>query len=84
MLQVILHGLMGEIVVPSEHAASATYNLVMPPQGAALTDEQIAKITTYVRSSFGNEESAVTTEIVAAQRKATANRAPFWQAGERL
>lgn len=84
MIQVVLHGLMGEITVPSEHAASPTYNLVMPPQGAALTDEQIAKIATYVRTSWGNKESAVTAEMVAAQRKATANKAPFWQADELL
>ncbi|NIP94096.1 MAG: cytochrome c, partial [Akkermansiaceae bacterium] len=84
MIQVVLHGLMGEITVPSEHAASPTYNLVMPPQGAALTDEQIATISTYVRSSWGNKEGAVTVAMVKAQREATAGKAPFWQASELL
>ena len=30
MIQVVLHGLMGEIKVPSKFAANDTYNLVMP------------------------------------------------------
>ncbi len=84
MVQVVLHGLMGEITVPSKFAANSTYNLVMPPQGAALTDEQISKIGTYVRTSWGNKQSAVTVAMVKAQREATAGRAPFWQAGEIL
>lgn len=84
MIQVVLHGLMGEITVPSKHAANPTYNLVMPPQGDALTDEQIAAISTYVRGSWGNEQKKVTVEMVAAQRKATAGRAPFWQAADIL
>lgn len=84
MIQVILHGLMGEITVPSEHAASATYNLVMPPQGFALTSDQIAKISTYVRSSWGNEESEVTVAMVEAQRKASAGKKGFWQAEQIL
>ena len=84
MIQVVLHGLMGEITVPSEHAANSTYNLVMPPQGAALTDEQIAKITTYVRSAWGNKEGAVTAAAVAKQREATKARSLFWQAEEIL
>ena len=84
MIQIILHGLMGEITVPSKHAASPTYNLVMPPQGAALTDEQIADISTYVRSAWGNEETAVTVEMVQAQRKASAGRTGFWEAKEIL
>ncbi len=84
MIQVVLHGLMGEITVPSEHAASPTYNLVMPPQGEALTDDQIAKISTYVRSSWGNKEQPVTVAMVKEQREATKGRAPFWQAKEIL
>lgn len=84
MIQVVLHGLMGEITVPSKHAANPTYNLVMPPQGAALTDEQIAKISTYVRTSWGNKESPVTVEMVKAQREVSAGRTGFWQAEEIL
>lgn len=84
MIQVVLHGLMGEITVPSKHASSPTYNLVMPPQGSALTDEQIAAITTYVRASWGNKLGTVTVAMVKEQREATKGRPPFWQANEIL
>ena len=69
MIQVVLHGMMGEVTVPSKFAASPTYNLVMPPQGAALTSDQISKITTYVRTSWGNKEGVITVAMVEAQRK---------------
>ena len=44
MIKVVLHGLMGEIEVLGKE-----YNLVMPPQGAVLSDGQIAAI-------LGNDE----------------------------
>lgn len=84
MLQVILFGLMGEIEVPSKHAASGTYDLVMPPQGDALTDEQIAAIASYVRSSWGNEESAVTIEMVQEQRRVSVGKEEIWEAAKLL
>jgi hypothetical protein len=74
---------MGEITVTSKHATRATYDLVMPPQGT-LSDTQIAKILTYVRSSWGNTEAAVTVAMVQDQRKATKDRNGFWMAGEIL
>ena len=84
MIQVVLHGMMGEVTVPSKFAASPTYNLVMPPQGAALTSDQIARITTYVRTSWGNKEGAITVAMVETQRKATGGKTDFWQANELL
>ncbi|NNM30411.1 MAG: c-type cytochrome, partial [Akkermansiaceae bacterium] len=84
MLQVILHGLTGEIRVPSPNAHNALYNLVMPPQGGTLTSEQIAKIATYVRRSWGNKEGAVTVAMVEEQRKATKARNTMWEANELL
>ena len=77
MIQVVLHGLMGEITVPSKHS-TGTYNLVMPPQGAALTDEQIAAITTYVRSSWENKEGAVTVAGDAGTRGKRTRRRRDW------
>ena len=38
-----------------------TYNNPMPALGSVLKDQQIADVLTYVRSSFGNKASAVTT-----------------------
>jgi len=83
MLQVVLYGLIGEITVPSPHAANPTYNLAMPPHGAQLTDEQIAAITTYVRQSFGNKEEAVTVAMVQEQRKSSGERG-MWTAEDLL
>jgi len=83
LIQVVLHGLMGEITVPSKYSAQATYDLVMPPQGS-LTDDQIARILTYVRSSWGNKEAAVTVAMVRDLRKATKDRNGFWMAAEIL
>jgi len=40
----------------------------MKPFGKRLSDEDIASLTTYLRSSFGNRAGAVTPEEVAAQR----------------
>ena len=36
------------------------YMMVMAPLGAALDDEKLAAVMTYVRGSFGNMDSAVT------------------------
>ena len=41
-----------------------TYLGMMAPLGAALSDEQLAGVMTYVRGSFGNKGSAVTVEEV--------------------
>ncbi len=84
LIQIVLHGLMGEISVPSRHSTNPTYDLVMPPHGASLSDAQIARITSHVRSSWGNSEATVTAAMVAAQRKAAAGRSDFWQAAELL
>lgn len=73
VLQIVIHGLQGPIEVNGKD-----YNLVMPPQGEALTNEQIASIVTYVRSSWGHEESAVTPADVQAQRDALESPSGMW------
>jgi mono/diheme cytochrome c family protein len=40
----------------------ADYLGMMAPLGAALSDEQLAGVMTYVRGSFGNKAAAVTVE----------------------
>ena len=79
MVQAVLHGMEGPIEVGDKE-----YDLVMPPQGVMLNDEQLSKIVTYVRGSFGNAESAVTPAEIAAQRAATAGRAEMWPSVELL
>lgn len=68
-IKIVLHGLTGPIEV-----GGRGYNLIMPPQGAVLPDDQIAAILSYVRTSWGNRESAVTPQQVADIRLATAQR----------
>jgi mono/diheme cytochrome c family protein len=41
----------------------------MPPFVHVLTDEDIADVTTYIRSSWGNAASAVSASEVVAQRR---------------
>ncbi|MFC5050627.1 c-type cytochrome [Rubritalea spongiae] len=77
-IQILLHGLEGPVDVNGK-----TYNLAMPPQGA-LNDAQIAAVLTYVRSHFGNKESAVTTKQVVAARKKSENRSSPWTANALL
>ncbi len=77
-VKVVLCGLTGPVDVLGK-----TYNLEMPPQGAVLPDDQIAAILTYVRSSWGNNASAVTPETVKTIRAATA-RKTAWTAPEIL
>lgn len=62
LITVILNGMQGPIEVKGE-----SYNNVMP-QHAFLSDEDIAAVLTYVRQSFGNDASEITTDKVAEVR----------------
>lgn len=62
LINVILRGLENPITVNGEEYANP-----MPPQ-AYLTDKEIADVLTYIRASFGNKATAVTTAEVAGQR----------------
>jgi nitrite reductase (NO-forming) len=63
LIEIVLKGQSGEIMVNGKK-----YNTDMPAQ-AYLTDEQIADVLTYVRSSWGNKYPAVKPTQVKAQRK---------------
>lgn len=78
-IKIVLMGLNGPIEVNGR-----TWNLEMPPQGAALPDDQIAAILTYVRSSWGNKAGAVTVDRVKTVRAALGNRSTHWTAPEIL
>ena len=62
LISLIINGLEGQIEVNGE-----TYNGIMP-QHSFLSDEEIAGVLTYIRTHFGNNASAVTTEEVKAIR----------------
>lgn len=68
-IRVVLHGLQGPVTVKG-----TVFNGLMPQYGTGIemTDQEIADVLTYVRSSFGNKSSAVTPEMVAKERAATA------------
>lgn len=78
-IKVVLHGLEGPLEILGK-----SYNLVMPPQGVVLPDDQIAAILTHVRSSFGNKEPSVSAGLVKKLRAETANREKPWTAPELL
>ena len=69
----ILKGVLGPIAVKG-----MTYNNMMPPQEALLTDEKIAAAITYVRGSFGNTSPAVSPDVVKAARAKFAERKTSW------
>ena len=76
LIKILLHGLMGEIEVKG-----VKYNNIMSPWGVVLSDEEVANVLTYVRSSWGNTGAAVTAEEVESVRDANKGHPP-WQAYE--
>jgi mono/diheme cytochrome c family protein len=77
LARIILHGIKGPIEVKG-----TTYNGQMPPWADQLNDREVAAVMTYVRSSFGNDASAVKPALVAEIRQDTAQRAAQWTAEE--
>jgi mono/diheme cytochrome c family protein len=63
LIEIVLFGMTGKITVHGQE-----YNSVMAPHGF-LSDEEVAKVLTYTRNSFGNEASAVTKKEVKAVRE---------------
>ncbi len=80
MIRMVLHGVTGPITINGK--PFTTPAPLMPPQGAALSDKQIADVLTYVRDAFGNKAGAVTPEQVAAIREAEKARAAMWTEAE--
>ncbi|WP_437737206.1 c-type cytochrome [Sorangium sp. So ce1335] len=60
------------------------YNDVMPNHGVTLTDEEIALVLTYVRSSWGNSAPAITKDDVARVRASLGDRQAPWAGGAEL
>ncbi len=52
--------IMALVVINGIQKEGAEYMMAMAPLGAALDDEKLAAVMTYVRSSFGNKAPAVT------------------------
>jgi mono/diheme cytochrome c family protein/glucose/arabinose dehydrogenase len=77
LIRILLHGMEGEMQVNGR-----SYNGAMPPWGGALSDEEIAQVATYVRTSWGNRASEVTAGQVARVREAGSGRNRPWTAAE--
>lgn len=54
------------------------YNNMMPGQETLLTDDKVAAVMTYVRSSFGNSAPPVSVEVVTAARQKFIDRKTPW------
>ncbi|MDX5479254.1 MAG: c-type cytochrome, partial [Cyclobacteriaceae bacterium] len=61
-IDVLLHGLSGEITVNGKK-----YNSIMPSQ--QLSDSEVAAVLTFVYNSWGNKGSEITPEMVSKRRK---------------
>ena len=82
IIRIVLHGITGPITINGK--PFSTPAPMMPPQGAALSDQQIADVLTFVRSSWGNNASAVTPDQVKAIRDAEKARTAMWTEAELL
>lgn len=63
LVKIVLFGLEGPLTVNGQQ-----FNQVMPAQDY-LSDQQIADVLTYIRSSWGNDAGSVSQELVAEVRK---------------
>ncbi|WP_437942705.1 hypothetical protein [Sorangium sp. So ce341] len=62
----------------------ALYNDVMPNLGVTLSDEGIALVLTYARSSWGNSAPAIARDEVAKVRASLGDRLEPWAGGPAL
>ena len=61
-IRILMHGIQGPITVKGQQ-----FNSLMPPYGVGIemSNEEVAAVLTYVRSSWGNQASPVTPDDVA-------------------
>jgi nitrite reductase (NO-forming) len=82
MIRIVLHGLTGPLNINGAPFTSPAP--LMPPQGAALSDTQIADVLTFVRAEYGAGSSAVTPDQVKAIRESEKARVAMWTEAELL
>tara|TARA_R110002096_G_scaffold296_10_gene1698 strand:+ start:2952 stop:5519 length:2568 start_codon:yes stop_codon:yes gene_type:complete len=78
LIRIALHGVKGPIEVDG-----TSWELEMPGQGH-LSDDELAKVFSYLRRAFGHQASCVDKAEVSRVRKATKRRASAWTAKELL
>jgi len=62
-IRTVLHGLSGKPI------GGVTYGAAMPPFADQLSDEEVAAVLSYERTSWGNQAKPVKPEEVVARRK---------------
>jgi mono/diheme cytochrome c family protein len=77
MIRIPLYGLTGPVNVNGKE-----WNLAMPAMGAALSEEDLAAVLTYIRQSWGNKASEITPDQIKAIKTQVGNRAQPWTAAE--
>jgi len=77
LIRIVMHGLAGPVDV-----AGQTFDGAMPAWGGVLKDPEIAAVTSYVRSAWGNKAAPINPATVAAIRSATTARKTPWTAAE--
>ena len=77
MIRIPLAGLSGPIQVKGQE-----WGLAMPAMGAALSDDDLSAVLTYMRQSWGNKASEITPEQVKKIRAEVGNRSQPWTAAE--
>ena len=79
LARIILQGLTGPVTVQGK-----SFNGVMPPHAhmTGLDDATLAGLMTHMRRSWGNKADAVSVEVVAAIRAASADRSQPWTVEE--
>jgi len=78
LIQIMLYGIQGPIEVQG-----IAYNGVMPAF-ARLSDAELAAVTTYIRSSWGNDAAPIDPALVASGRKRDPDRKSSWAGGREL
>jgi len=73
MIRIPLSGLNGTVKVKD-----VDWNLSMPAMGAALSDDDLSAVLTYIRSSWGNKATPITAAQVKAVRAEIGNRTQMW------
>jgi len=77
LAKVLIHGLTGEIKV---NGKLQRFEAPMPPFGAALGDDEIAAILSFIRKSWTDADPDVTKELVQKVRAAEKGQAGFYEA----
>jgi mono/diheme cytochrome c family protein len=77
LIRIVMHGLSGPVDVLGQ-----TFDGAMPAWGGVLKDPEIAAVTSYVRSAWGNKAGPITAGTVTAIRSATTARKTPWTVAE--